>query len=175
MAASTAWFAHQHLLPRGVNHNTGGNVPRFFVVHIMVGFMAGTDSVFHNPNFQASAHFGVSRAGEIWQWVRTEDQAWHAYDANNCSIAVEHEGFPTNKLSKAQVAASGRLFEWVNRQYPAVKLWENKRLSGSGIAYHEQYNSWNRSGHSCPGKIIEAQIPDILAAAQAVRKARKKK
>jgi N-acetyl-anhydromuramyl-L-alanine amidase AmpD len=159
--------AKNKLLPPGVNHNSGGNHPRMFVVHIMVGFMAGTDTIFRNPHTEASAHFGVSRTGDVWQWVRTGDQAWHAFDANHYSIGVEHEGFPTQKLTDKQIEASGKLYAWVNREYPAVDLWMNKRIEGSGIAYHEKYHEWNLNAHSCPGKIIEAQLDDILSVAKA--------
>ena len=155
------------LLPAGVNHNSGGNIPRMFVVHIMVGYMAGTDTVFRNPNAQASAHFGVSRGGKVWQWVDTDDIAWHAFDANTYSIGVEHAGFPNEPLTDLQVQASGQLYAWAHKQYPAIDLWVNKRIEGSGIAYHEQYPSWNLDAHSCPGKIVEGQIKDILAAAKA--------
>jgi hypothetical protein len=156
------------LLPPGVNHTTGGNNPRFFVAHIMVGYMAGTDTVFRNPHVQASAHFGVSRGGAVWQWVDTDDQAWHAFAANNCSIGVEHAGFPWEPLTPAQIQASAKLYAWINQKYPAVHLWMNKRLEGSGLAYHEKYPEWNLDQHSCPGHLIEGQLDEILAIAKAV-------
>lgn len=155
------------LLPPGVNHNTGGNRPRIYVVHIMVGYMAGTDTVFRNPNAQASAHFGISRGGAVWQWVDTSDTAWHAFDANTYSIGVEHAGFPNEPLTDAQVRASGQLMAWAHHVYPDLTLWVNKRIDGSGIAYHEQYPEWNLDAHACPGQIIEGQIGDILAVAKA--------
>jgi len=158
--------AVKKLLPTGVNHNKGGNVPRIFVVHIMVGYMAGTDTVFRNPNSEASAHFGVSRSGNVWQWVDTDDTAWHAFDANTYSIGVEHAGFPSEPLTDLQIKASGRLYAWAHQQYPDIDLWINKRVQGSGISYHEAYPQWNLDGHSCPGHIIEGQIHDILDAAK---------
>ena len=150
-----------------VNYTKGGNFPRIFVVHIMVGYMGGTDTIFRNPNTEASAHFGVSRGGNVWQWVDTDDQAWHAFDANDYSIGVEHAGFPWEPLTPAQINASGALLAWAHRKYPAIDLWVNKRMQGSGIAYHEQYHEWNLEQHSCPGSIIESQIGDILKVAKA--------
>jgi N-acetyl-anhydromuramyl-L-alanine amidase AmpD len=158
--------AKNKLLPPGVNHNSGGNTPRIFVVHIMVGHMAGTDTIFRNPHAEASAHFGVSRGGNVWQWVDTDDEAWHAFDANTYSIGVEHAGFPNAPLSSQQVEASGKLMAWAHKKYPAIDLWVNKRMQGSGIAYHEQYEEWNLDLHSCPGHIIEGQIHDILDVAK---------
>jgi N-acetyl-anhydromuramyl-L-alanine amidase AmpD len=160
--------AKNMLLPPAVNHNEGGNTPRIFVVHIMVGYMAGTDTVFRNPHVQASAHFGVSRGGSVWQWVDTDDIAWHAFDANTYSIGVEHAGFPTEPLTAQQIEATGKLYAWAHQHYPAIDLWVNKRIEGSGIAYHEQYPAWNLDLHSCPGKIIENQIHDILNVAKGV-------
>jgi hypothetical protein len=154
------------LLPIGVNHNNGGNSPKLLVVHIMVGYMAGTDTIFRNSHTEASAHFGVSKTGKIWQWVRTGDIAWHAFDANDHSIGVEHAGFPWEGLTDAQVEATGELYAWLNSQYPAIDLWRNIHLNGSGIGYHEQYPEWNRDAHSCPGRLIETQIPDILSVAK---------
>jgi N-acetyl-anhydromuramyl-L-alanine amidase AmpD len=159
--------ARNMLLPPGVNHNSGGNTPRIFVIHIMVGYMAGTDTIFRNPHVQASAHFGVSRAGNVWQWVDTGDIAWHAFDANTYSIGVEHAGFPNEPLTPAQVNATGMLMAWAHKHYPAIDLWVNKRIEGSGIAYHEQYPQWNLDAHECPGTIIEAQLGDILKVAKA--------
>jgi len=159
--------ATNKLLPAGVNHTEGRNKPRIFVVHIMVGFMAGTDTIFRNPHTEASAHFGVSRGGRVWQWVDTKDQAWHAFDANSYSIGVEHAGFPWEKLTDAQITASGKLLAWANSVHPDIDLWINKRIEGSGISYHEAYPAWNLDAHSCPGKIIENQLHDILDVAHA--------
>ena len=160
--------ARNMLLPPGVNHGTGGNEPRIFMVHIMVGYMAGTDTIFRNPHVQASAHFGVSRGGRVWQWVDTDDTAWHAFDANTYSIGVEHAGFPWEPLTDEQVHASGLLYAWAHQRYPAIDLWINKRIEGSGISYHSKFGAWNLDHHSCPGTLIEAQIDDILRVAKAV-------
>ena len=150
-----------------VNYNKGGNAPRIFVVHIMVGYMAGTDTVFRNPESEASAHFGVSRGGAVWQWVDTDDMAWHAFDANAYSIGVEHAGFPDEPLTDAQINATGALYAWAHKHYPAIDLWINKHITGSGIGYHSEYHEWNLDAHTCPGSIIEGQISDILTVAKA--------
>lgn len=150
-----------------VNYNKGGNFPRIFMIHIMVGYMAGTDTTFRNPHAEASAHFGVSRGGAVWQWVNTDDQAWHAFDANTYSIGVEHAGFPWEGLTDNQVMSTGILYAWAHKHYPAIDLWINKRITGSGISYHRKFDAWNLDHHSCPGDIIEAQIGDILDVAKA--------
>jgi hypothetical protein len=32
----------------------------------------------------------------------------------------------------------------------------------SGVGWHEQYNSWNKSNHSCPGSVRERQIREVI-------------
>lgn len=48
------------------------------VLHSMVGTQAGSISWFKNPNSKASAHYCISKTGEIVQCVLDEDFAWHA-------------------------------------------------------------------------------------------------
>lgn len=48
------------------------------VIHSMVGTQAGSIAWFKNPKAQASAHYCVSKDGEVVQTVLDEDFAWHA-------------------------------------------------------------------------------------------------
>lgn len=159
--------AKNHLLPSGVNHTRGGNRPRIIVIHIMEGWLEPTDRMFHDPHRQASAHFGVGTDGRMFQWVDTNDQAWHAFAANTYSIGVEHAGMAADGLTDDQITATGKLYAWAHRHYPALNLWINKRITGSGIAYHRKYDSWNLNHHSCPGDKAIKQIPAILEVAKA--------
>src|SRR3990167_9627074 len=56
---------------------------RGIVLHSMGGFYNGTISWFKNKDSQASAHYLISKTGEIRQMVRDTDVAWHSgvYDA----------------------------------------------------------------------------------------------
>jgi len=61
---------------------------------IGTGTVAGALSRFKSSTGGASAHFIVSKEGEIYQVVRVKDMAWHAGDNmgyNPISIGVEHE------------------------------------------------------------------------------------
>lgn len=88
-----------------VNHITAGNFP-------------GCLSWMQNPASKASAHYLVTRAGEIYQLVADEDSAFHAgavarpswslYDGTNpnrYTIGIEHEGFD-GELTEAQYQAT---------------------------------------------------------------------
>ena len=80
--------------------------PEAVVVHIMDGTLRGTDAWFRNRESKVSAHYGVGRNGEVHQYVREADAAWHAgrkssdapwgllkpgVNPNYYTIGIEHE------------------------------------------------------------------------------------
>src|SRR5881275_244407 len=87
-----------------------GYSPIAIVVHIMEGTLSGTDSWFANPVSQVSAHYGLGKSGEVHQYVKETDTAWHAgrvnapswklikasgnkyINPNYYTIGIEHEG-----------------------------------------------------------------------------------
>ena len=75
----------QDLTP--INFTSGGMKQiRGIVLHSMWGTQAGSISWFKNPSALASAHYCISKDGEIIQMVRDTDMAWHAgiYDEGKC-------------------------------------------------------------------------------------------
>ena len=157
-----------------VNYTPGGNRPRLFIVHIMEGTLAGTDSWFRNPAAQVSAHFGAGRAGELYQWVGTTNQAWHAEDANDYSIGCECEGdieTGESKLTKPQLEMVARAYHWSAKAHPDIGLWLNRRpFNGQGLSWHGAGGAaWG--GHfDCPGDGIRGQLPEILKRAAELAK-----
>ena len=94
------------------NHYTGrqGYGVTHITLHIMVGYLAGTDSTFANPSSQSSAHYGVGATGE------------------NCStISIEHEGGMADGAvcTQACIDASARLCADIARRYGWKKLWHD--------------------------------------------------
>lgn len=157
--------AEQRLLT--VNFTPGGITPRLQVTHIMQGSLAGTDSWFHNPASQVSAHFGVGKDGHVIQWVDTSDQAWHAAAANPYAIGVEHEGFSGEQLTDAQVDADAELLSWLHEHYDAIALWVNTRpYTGRGLSWHGLGGVPWGDHPACPGLPIVHQLPVIVDAAK---------
>ena len=100
-----------------------GYRPEGIVIHIMDGTLIGTDSWFANPSSQVSAHYGIGRIGEVHQYVKEEDTAWHAgrvdapvwklirpnINPNLYTIGIEHEGRPNDVWTEAMKQASAIL------------------------------------------------------------------
>ncbi len=113
------------------NHYTGrqGYGVTHITLHIMVGYLAGTDSTFANPSSQSSAHYGVGATGEIHQYVAETDGSYSdANYASNCStISIEHEGGMADGAvcTQACIDASARLCADIARRYGWKKLWRD--------------------------------------------------
>lgn len=113
------------------NHYTGRNGygVTHITLHIMVGYLAGTDSTFANPSSQSSAHYGVGATGEIHQYVEETDGSYSdANYASNCStISIEHEGGMADGAvcTQACIDASARLCADIARRYGWKKLWHD--------------------------------------------------
>lgn len=113
------------------NHDTGRNGygVTHITLHIMVGYLAGTDATFANSASQASAHYGIGSTGEIHQYVSERDGSYS--DANymsNCStISIEHEGGMSDGAvcTQACIDASARLCADIARRYGWKKLWHD--------------------------------------------------
>lgn len=113
------------------NHYTGrqGYGVTHITLHIMVGYLAGTDSTFANPSSQSSAHYGVGATGEIHQYVAEANGSYSdANYASNCStISIEHEGGMADGAvcTQACIDASARLCADIARRYGWKKLWHD--------------------------------------------------
>lgn len=132
------------------------------VSHIMQGSMGSTDGWFKNPAAQASAHFGISFTGAIYQWVREEDSAWangianlsgatpawlsslykQGVNINNVTVSIEHEGFTGNVMPEAQYQAS----LWLQKQ---LITRHGVSIDREHLIGHYQIDSVNRP--NCPG------------------------
>jgi N-acetylmuramoyl-L-alanine amidase/Fibronectin type III domain len=109
-------------IPASVANYTSADRPHDYSVDMIV--IHDTESlnynstiqIFQNPDRQASAHYVISRAGQVTQMVLEKDVAWHAgnWDYNTRAIGIEHEGYAdtpgtytvTEYKASAQLAAS---------------------------------------------------------------------
>lgn len=65
------------------------------IIHDTETSYAAAISIFQDPARQASAHYVVSKTGQVAQMVLEHDIAWHAgnWDYNTRAIGIEHEGY----------------------------------------------------------------------------------
>jgi len=133
-----------------------GRTPIAIVDHITAGSYPGCLSWLWNPSARASAHYLVTKAGDILQMVKDEDAAWHAGAVNNpnwslCdstnpnryTIGIEHECLSGGELTEAQYQAT----LWLHRQL--INKWgmpvDNDRIIG-----HYRIDSVNRPNDPGP-------------------------
>src|SRR5574337_821325 len=75
---------------------------------------------------QVSAHFFIRRDGALWQFVSTDERAWHAgaschracANCNDYSVGIELEGLEGGVFEAAQYAGLARLCQDLRRRYP---------------------------------------------------------
>lgn len=75
----------------------GGVKPTYIVIHAMQGYYKGSISWFQNPKSQVSAHYLISKQGEICNMVKDELAAWHVHGFNSKSIGIELEDMVLKK------------------------------------------------------------------------------
>lgn len=135
------------------------------VLHVMEGTLDGTDSWFHNPAAQASAHFGVGRDGRVFQWVSTEGRAWAQAAGNSNYVSIECEGHSGDALTDRQLAAVAGIVGWTG--IPLVKA---DHPGVGGLGWHGMGGPAWGAHPNCPGPRIIAQRDEILALAGAPTK-----
>ena len=132
------------------NHNNGryGYHVDHITLHIMVGYLAGTDNVFQNPG-GASAHYGIGGDGTIHQYVGESNGAWSDanYASNNSTISIEHEGGMEGiPCTQACMDASATLCADIAQRYGWDHLWHDG-LNGN-IWLHREIPGSDHAG--CP-------------------------
>ena len=126
------------------------------VNHITAGLMPGTLSWLQNPAAKASAHYLVTKAGQIYQLVADDKAAWHAgivakanwplYDGSNpnyYTLGIEHESLAGEALTEAQYQAT----LWLHRQLVAK---HNIPIDTDHIIGHYRLDSINRKNDPGP-------------------------
>lgn len=137
--------------------------PEAIVVHIMDGSFAAGESVFRDPTTRKSAHYGISKIGEVHQYVDENDTAFHAgivvnptwallkprVNPNFYTIGVEHEGRPDDIWPDAQLSASAALIGQIAARWKIA-------LDDLHVVRHHQI----RASKTCPGNWL--QIAAVL-------------
>lgn len=134
--------------PNHYNGRNGYHVDHI-TLHIMVGRLTGTDSVFQSSGSAASAHYGIDGNGTIHQYVDESNGSWSDanYTSNNSTISIEHEGGMAGiPCTKACMDASAALCADIARRYGWDHLWHD-RLNGN-IWLHREVPGTDHAG--CP-------------------------
>ena len=134
--------------------------PEAIVVHLIDGSFAAGESVFRDPNAHKSAHYAVSRDGEIHQYVDENDTAFHAgivvnptwsllkprINPNFYTIGIEHEGRPDDEWAAVQMSASAGLIAEIARRWDIP-------LDEEHVIRHHQI----RASKTCPGNWLKIE------------------
>lgn len=134
--------------PNHYNGRNGYHVDHI-TLHIMVGRLTGTDSVFQSSGSAASAHYGIGGNGTIHQYVDESNGSWSDanYTSNNSTISIEHEGGMAGiPCTQACMDASAALCADIARRYGWDHLWHD-RLNGN-IWLHREVPGTDHAG--CP-------------------------
>ena len=146
-----------------------GFQPEAIVIHIGEGSLHSIDQHFNDPGSRVSAHYCVSKTGDIHQYVDEKDTAFHAgnidrpdwsglkpgatpgsfINPNFYTIGIEHEGFADDTWPDPQLAASAALVSEIAQRWKIP-------LDEDHVIRHHQI----RFLKSCPGNVIK--ISDIL-------------
>jgi len=138
--------------------------PEAIVIHIMDGSFEAGESVFRDPTTQKSAHYGISKAGVVHQYVDENDTAFHAgivvnptwdllkpgVNPNLYTCGIEHEGKPDDIWPDAQLAASAALVLQIASRWAIL-------LDNEHVIRHHQI----RASKTCPGNWL--QIDNLLS------------
>lgn len=141
------------------------------VLHVEAGSSDGTIAWFANPAAHVSAHYSVSKAGQVYQHVKESDTAWangiaapfkwadatrdphRNANPNSYTISIEHEGMGgPEPWPSAQVQASATLIADICKRNKIV--FDRQHI----VRHSEIYN-----GHACPG--LGCPIDDIVTLA----------
>ena len=134
--------------PNHYNGRNGYHVDHI-TLHIMVGRLTGTDSVFQSSGSAASAHYGIDGNGTIHQYVDESNGSWSDanYASNNSTISIEHQGGMAGiPCTQACMDASAALCADIARRYGWDHLWHD-RLNGN-IWLHREVPGTDHAG--CP-------------------------
>jgi N-acetyl-anhydromuramyl-L-alanine amidase AmpD len=165
------------------SYGRAGFNPEAIVIHIAEGTLQGGYAWFNNPTSQASSHYMVGKRGEIWQFVKDENTAWHAGGINKPSwnllkpgvnpnlytIGIENEGFTGEPWTENMYRSCAELIFNLSVKYSIP-------VDRDHIIGHYQINSVSRI--NCPGNGVDlnklinlvknySEDPEMIAELQA--------
>lgn len=159
MGSSTAGAATLRVLvsdsPNKTESNRTAKTIDAIVIHDTEGRFVGSVRFLQHARARGSAHFVVSRRGQIVQLVPVGDVAWHAGNRrwNLHGIGIEHEGWAgRGRYTVAEYRASAQLAAYLAHRW-GVPI-DRRHI----IGHDEVPNPYHRgrfggaSGHTDPGR-----------------------
>ncbi len=124
VGASAASGSTLRVLIKGTPNKTDSNRTQAtingIVIHDTEGRFIGSVRALQNPRVDGSAHFVVSRRGQIVQLVPVTDVAWHSGNSwwNLHSIGIEHEGWAGRRAyTEKEYRASAQLVAYLAHRW----------------------------------------------------------
>jgi N-acetyl-anhydromuramyl-L-alanine amidase AmpD len=124
ICTSTAWGSSLRVLirhtPNKTHTNRTARTINDIVIHDTEGRFIGSVRALQSARTDASAHFVVSRQGQIVQLVPVTDVAWHSGNSswNLHSIGIEHEGWAGRRAyTEAEYRASAELVAYLAHRW----------------------------------------------------------
>lgn len=132
------------------------------VLHVEQGTEAGTDSWFHNPGSEVSAHLGVGSYLE--QWVKFDDRAWAEEAGNSRWLSIETAGHNTEALDSDQLHLIAQIYAHLHAA-AGFPFRTSELPTEAGFGWHGMGGSAWGDHLDCPGDKRKAQRAIILAKA----------
>jgi N-acetyl-anhydromuramyl-L-alanine amidase AmpD len=157
--ASASWSATSlRVLIRHTPNKTSSNrtmkTISGIVIHDTEGRFIGSIRTLQNPRVDGSAHFIVSRRGQVVQLVPVSDVAWHSGNGwwNLHSIGIEHEGWAgRHAYTEAEYRASAELVAYLAHRW-GIPLDRGHIIGHAEVPNPNHRGSFGGvSGHTDPG------------------------
>jgi N-acetyl-anhydromuramyl-L-alanine amidase AmpD len=158
VGASAASGTSLRVLIRHTPNKTDSNRTRAtisgIVIHDTEGRFTGSVRFLQRARTRGSAHFVVSRRGQIIQLVPVTDVAWHAGNSwwNLHSIGIEHEGWAGRRAyTEKEYRASAQLVAYLSHRW-GIPL-DREHIIGHAEVPNPYHAGWfgGSDGHTDPG------------------------
>ena len=116
------------------------------VIHWTAGHKAGDLAALDGPN--VDVQFYVDKAGDVYQFLDSNSQAWHAFHtANTYCVGIEHEG-SGEPWTSAQFNASVKLAKWLTKTYGIPVAHTNPPADWHGLYGHRDLEGIDGNDHT---------------------------
>jgi N-acetyl-anhydromuramyl-L-alanine amidase AmpD len=147
LGGSAAWASPLRVLirhsPNMTQSNRNARTIDAIVIHSTEGRFVGSVRYLQRVHTRGSAHFVVSRLGQVVQLVPVTDVAWHSGNGwwNLHAIGIEHEGWVNrNGFTQAEYRASAQLVAYLAHRW-GIPL-DRRHIIG-----HNEVPNPRRPGH----------------------------